>query len=313
MITWLTRDWGLKLVALVLAIGLWFYAVGEESVEVERMVPLEIHVQNKQMSVLKASVKNVRVKLVAPRTRISEIASEDIHAKHVVGQEVKTAGDYSFRLEAREIRVPSPGIRVLEINPSVVVVTLDEVIVQKLLVKPNFVGEPAYGYKVKEAEIRIDPNALLVEGPKGKLEKMDAILTERIDLVGRIRSLRRTVKLDLPEGLRPLSEEMIDIMIPIKEESGEKAFENIPVKVLQSPGQGLNYDLSAQAVSFVLKGPQVTLEALTDEKILAYLDLSALKPGENETLVQLRIPEDISVKDETALKVKVSVKPLAAK
>ncbi|MBP9865831.1 MAG: hypothetical protein KBC91_05450 [Candidatus Omnitrophica bacterium] len=311
MIIWLTRDWGLKLVALVLAIGLWFYAVGEESVEVERTVPLEIYVQNKQMSMLKASVKSVRVKLVAPRTRISEIASKDIHAKHVIGAEVKTAGDYSFRLEAREIRVPSPDIRVMEITPSVVVVTLDEVIVQKLLVKPKFVGEPAYGYKVKEDEIRIDPNALLVEGPKGKLEKIDSISTERIDLVGRIRSLRRTVKLDLPEGVRPLSEEMIDIMIPIKEESGEKAFDHIPIKILQAPGQGLNYELSVQEVSFVVRGPEVALSGLTADKILAYLDLSALKPGETEARVQLQLPEDISVKDEAALKVKISVKPAA--
>ena len=311
MMTWLTRDWGLKLIALVLAIGLWFYAVGEESVEVERLVPLEIHVQNKQMSILKSSVKNVRVKLVAPRTRISEIASKDIHAKHVIGAEVKTAGDYSFRLEAREIRVPSPDIRVMEITPSVVVVTLDEVIVQKLLVTPKFVGEPAYGYKLKEDEIRIDPNAILVEGPKGKLERMDSIATERIDLVGRIRSLRRTVKLDLPEGIRPLSEEMIDIMIPIKEESGAKAFGNIPIKVLQAPGQGLDYVVANQTVSIVLKGPQAALEALTEDKILAYLDLSALTPGENETLVQLRLPEDVSVKDAAALKVKVSVKSIA--
>lgn len=311
MIHWLTRDWGLKLVALALAVGLWFYAVGEESVEVERTVPLQIHVKNKQMSILKASVKSVRVKLAAPRTRISEITSKDIHAKHVIGSEVKTAGDYSFRLEAREIEVPSPDIRVMELSPSVVVVTLDEVIVQKLLIKPSFIGEPAYGYKVKEDEIRIDPNALLVEGPKGKLEMMDSIPTEKIDLVGRIRSLRRTVKLDLPDGIRSLSEEMIDIMIPIKEESGEKAFENIPIKVLQAPGQGLNYEISAQTISFVLKGPTLILEGLTEDKILAYLDLSALETGINELLVQLRLPDDVSVKDEAVLKVKISVKPPA--
>jgi len=308
MMTWLTRDWGLKLVALVLAIGLWFYAVGEESVEIERTVPLEVHVQNKQMSILKSSVKKVRVKLVAPRTRISEIASKDIQAKHTIGAEVKTAGDYSFRLEAREIRVPSPDIRVLEISPSVIVVTLDEVIVQKLLVSPTFVGEPAYGYKVKEDEIRIDPNALLVEGPKGQLEKMDAIPTERIDLVGRIRSFRRTVKMDLPEGIRPLSEAMIDILIPIKEESGEKAFENIPVKILQIPGQSVLYDISELTINIVLKGSQAALEKITEDKILAYLDLSALKPGETEGVVQLQVPEGVSVKDAAALKINVSVK-----
>ncbi len=311
MMRWLTRDWGIKLVALALAIGLWFYAVGEESVEVERTVPLEVLVQNKQMSILKSSVKNVRVKLVAPRTRISEIASKDIHATHVIGNEVKTAGDYSFRLESREIRVPAPDIRVAEINPEVVVVTLDEVIVQKLSVKPNFVGEPAYGYKVKEDEIQIDPNALLVEGPKGQLEKMEHILTERIDLVGRIRAFRRTVKLDLPEGIHPLSEAMIDILIPIKEESGEKAFENVPIKVLRSPGQDFHYAISAETVSFMLKGPRLALEKLTSDKILAYLDLSTLTPGDHEAMIHLMLPEDVTVKDESVLNVKVSVKSLA--
>ena len=57
MLKWLTHDWGLKLISFILAVGLWYYAVGEESVEVERTIPLEIEVMNEQMSVLDSSVR----------------------------------------------------------------------------------------------------------------------------------------------------------------------------------------------------------------------------------------------------------------
>jgi hypothetical protein len=111
MITWLTRDWGLKLVALVLAIGLWFYAVGEESVEVERTVPLEVQVQNKQMSILKASVKNVRVKLVVARTRISTLRLR-IFTRIMV---LKLNREIILSVLRHAKLCPSPDIRVVEI------------------------------------------------------------------------------------------------------------------------------------------------------------------------------------------------------
>ncbi len=308
MIRGLTRDWGLKIVALVLAVGLWFYAVGEESVEVERLVPLQVKLQNKQMSILKTSARSVRVTLMAPRALISEMTGKEINAVHVIGAEVKSAGEYSFRLEASEVKLPSPQVRIVKIEPEAVSVTLDEVIVQKLPVKPNFVGEPAFGYKVKEDEIQIDPNAVLVEGPKGKLEKLSEAPTERLDLVGRIRPFRRTVQLDLPAGVQPLSEALIDILVPIQEESGEKAFEHVPVRVLNAAASPMDIEVSVGELSFVLTGSRQRLEKLSVADLLSYVDVADLGVGTHEVSARLVLPEDIAVKDPKSLKITVTVK-----
>ena len=130
---WITKDWGIKLVSLVLAIGLWYYAVGEESVEIKRIVPLEITVKNPQMSILKSSVRNVWVTLSAPRHLLSEITDKELRAVHEIGADISSAGEYSFKLLGGEIKLPTPQARVVRIVPETIHVTLDELIVQKLL------------------------------------------------------------------------------------------------------------------------------------------------------------------------------------
>ncbi len=309
MMRWLTRHWGLKIVSLILAVGLWFYAVGEEGVEVERVIPLQVKVANKQMSILKASTRTVRVTLLAPRSLISEMMGKEMTAVHVIGAEIKTAGEYSFRVEPREIKLPSPQVRIVKIEPEAVSVTLDELIVQKLPVKPAFVGEPAVGYKLKEDEIQLDPNAVLVVGPKGKLEKLNEVPTERIDLVGRIRSFRRTLQLDLPPGIEPQSESLIDVVVPIKEESGEKALEHVPVRILTTAAAPVDFEISPKELSFVLSGSHLQLEKITAGNVMAYLDPAGLEPGAHLLSAKLILPEDVSVKDPETLKITVKIKP----
>lgn len=308
MIEWITRDWSIKLISLILAVVLWYYAVGEESVEVTRIVPLEIRVKNQQMSILKTSARVVRVTLAAPRTLLSNLASQEITAFHEIEDKVKVTGDYSFRLEPGEIKLSSPQIRVLKIEPQVIGLTLDELIVKKLEIKPDLVGEPAFGYKWNQEETQLDPNAILIEGPKGVLEKLDAVPTERIDLVGRSRSFRRTVKLVLAPNVKPLSEALVDVYVSIKEEFDEKSFDRIPVRVLSALEEKAHVEVKPSVVSFRVKGSRRQLEKLTAEKILAYLDVSTLDSGEHEVPVQILLPADVSLKDEAPVLVKVTIR-----
>ena len=308
MVNWLTKNWGLKLISLLLAIALWYYAVGEESIEVTRIVPLRIIVKNQQMSILKTSAKAAQVTFVAPRALLSDLTREGIRAVHEIGNEAKKAGDYSFRLEPREIKIQNPQIRITKIEPEIIQITLDELIAQKMPVKPNLVGEPAFGYKVEEAQIEMSPNAVMVEGPKRQLQKIESIKTEKIDLVGRVRSLRRTVALDLPENVKLLSEPYIDLYVPIYEASDEKKVENIPVKLVTGKSGNRKAEIQPPDVSLILRGSQKRFETLKPEDILVLADISALSSGEYALPLKVVLPEGVSLKDEKPVTVKVIVK-----
>ncbi|OGX12243.1 MAG: hypothetical protein A2351_05065 [Omnitrophica bacterium RIFOXYB12_FULL_50_7] len=310
MMQWITRNWGLKVISLVLAIGTWYYAVGEENIEVTRVIPLKIQMASSQMTVSEISAKVVQVTLSAPRTLIVNLASQDIQAVHKIGPEIKTAGEYSFRLEPSEISVPNFQIRVVKIVPEAVTVKLDELIVQKLEIQPNFVGEPAVGYKLLADELRMDPNAVLAQGPKGVLEKMKSAMTEPIDLVGRIRSFYRTVQVKLPSGVKAMSESLVNVYIPIREEFGEKEFKDVPVRILRSPAASGVVDLNPDKVTLVLKGSKLYLEKLASETLLAYVDLADLTKGDYDLSLQVVLPENVSLKDKTPIKIKAAIRSL---
>ena len=305
MTHWLTKNWGAKLISLILAVGLWYYAVGEEGIEVTRTIPIEIKVEKEKMSIVGKPTRLVMVTLQAPRSLLTNLASEELKAEHVI-RKVENPGDYSFRLEPGEIRLPSEKVRVLRIEPEVIQVKIDEMIVQKLEVDPVFLGEPAFGYRVDRDNLQLDPQSVLVEGPKSQLEKMAKIKTQLIDVVGRVRSFRKTIRLSEEPGLKVLSELWIDAYIPIQETLSEKTFEKIPVKSLGVPGSLSRISVEPLTVTFTLKGPSKSLETLEGKDILVYVEISELPDGTHEIPLQISLPEAISLKESLA-PVKVTI------
>lgn len=301
----LTKNWGTKLVSLILAVGLWYYAVGEEGIEVTRTIPVEIKVEKEKMSIVGKPTRLVMVTLQAPRSLLANLASDELKAEHVI-RRIESPGDYSFRLEPREIHLPSEKVRVVRVEPEAIQVKIDEMIVQKLEVEPVFLGEPAFGYSVDHGNIQLDPRSVLVEGPKSQLEKMEKIKTQPIDVVGRVRSFRKSVRLAEEPGLKVLSESWIDAYVPIQETASEKPFANVPVKLLSSFGSLSRISVEPSSVSFVLKGPSKRLETLESKDILVYVEISELSDGTHEVPLRTLLPEATSLKESLA-PVKVTI------
>lgn len=305
---WFTENWVLKLISLLLAVGFWFYVVGEESIEITKTVPLEIIAPSEKLSVVKSSTSFVEVMLQSPRHLFSALSTGTVSVRHKI-EGVRKGGDYSFSVGAGDFLLPAPEIRVVKVTPSFVTVTLDEVIVKKLSVEVDLVGEPAYGYRVDHDAIELDPNAVLVEGPKAALEKIDTIKTEPIQLVGRVRSFRRTVRIHPGPEMRVTGEGLVEVQIPVKPEFAERELSDVPVKLLGTPSSDLYARLNTEKIPVVLKGPRALLDKLTAGDILAYAEVEGLKEGVQEIPVKLILPTDLAAKQEPPA-VSIEVKKL---
>lgn len=296
MIKLLTENWGTKLVSLILAVGLWYYAVGEEGIQINRTIPIEIKVENEKMSIVGKPTRVVLATLEAPRSLLPNLASEELKAVHVI-KKVESPGDYSFRVEPREILLPSEKIRVVRIEPEVIQVKIDEIMVQKLEVDPVFLGEPAFGYQLDKEKVQMDPTSVLVEGPKSQLEKIGKIKTQPIDIVGRVRSFRKTVRLAEEPGLKPLSESLVDVYVPVQEVLSEKLIENVPLKILGVQASFNRVSLESTQLNLTLRGSPKALEPVQTKDILAYVDISGLAEGSHELEVQVILPEGTYLKE----------------
>ncbi|OGW79172.1 MAG: hypothetical protein A3G33_00065 [Omnitrophica bacterium RIFCSPLOWO2_12_FULL_44_17] len=292
---WLTNNLGLKLISLLLAIGFWYYAVGEESIEVTLMVPLEIRLPSPKLRVSKSSAEGIKITLQSPRQLVPQLSAAKISATHEVAGVEKT-GDYSFNLSARDFSIPYPEVRVTKIFPSFVTISIDELITKKLLIDPDLVGDPAIGYRVDAVAIELDPNAILVEGPKTILEKLDKIKTEPIQLVGRVRSFRRSVRVANPPEIRILGEGVSDVQIPIIAEFADQEMKGLAVKPLGSPAPERYAILVEDKVITIIKGPKPLLEKLNPKDILVYVNIEGLKEGYYEIPVTVLLPTDLSLK-----------------
>ena len=71
---WLTDNWGLKLVSLLLAVGFWFYVVSEESIEITKTVSLEIIPPSEKLSVVKSSTSYLEVTFQSQRHLFSALS-----------------------------------------------------------------------------------------------------------------------------------------------------------------------------------------------------------------------------------------------
>jgi YbbR domain-containing protein len=289
---WLTRNWGMKLMSLLLAVGFWFYVVGEESIEMTKMIPLEIRPPSEKISVVSSTSRLLAVTFQSPRHLVPAISSSTINAVHQIDQNQK-AGSYSFTVVTSDIVLPYPQIRIVKIFPSVVTVKLDEMIVKKLPIEVDLMGDAAYGYRVDKNAIELDPNAVLVEGPKDVLEKMDKIKTEQVQLVGRARSFRRTVRIHQEPEMRIMGDGITDVQVPIKAEYATKEFANIPVRTLGYPDKSHYAVLDREAITLTVKGPQALLDSLKMSDILMYAEVEGLNEGAYQIPVKLILPPDI--------------------
>src|SRR5437667_3402081 len=169
---WITHNWYLKIISLMLAVMLWMAVANEASSEIGLEVPLEYRNIPPQLEITGDMTNTVQVRLRGSSNVITDITAKDI-ATTIDLTNMKT-GEKIVALSPQNVQAPF-GAEVIRVNPSSIRFSLERTIVKTVPIVPKIVGQPADGYEV--GRVSVSPGTVEVEGPESRVNNLASIAT----------------------------------------------------------------------------------------------------------------------------------------
>ncbi len=183
------RLWGIRLLALGIAVGIWFNAsVKDRLVSSERVVEAGVRYNRPRGFVLLDPVQSVNVRLSGSVRAIRALNPSQVDVQVELSQ--REEGTVTVNIDPESVQVPE-GLSVVSIEPSTLRLDLDRELTQRARVLPRLTGEPAEGSKV--SLIEATPDSVLVTGPASILHRLQEVSTEPLSLDGRSQPFEETV------------------------------------------------------------------------------------------------------------------------
>jgi hypothetical protein len=192
----LAKEWFPVLISLLLAIVLWFNVGGEETVDTNVMIPVEVINLPRELVISNQFKKEIEVTVNGPRSLILEISNRKITRQ--IDLSTATPGTTVITNDTESIALPG-GITILRVQPSSIILSLDKLVQKQFPVNPVTAGEPAPGYILKS--LRMDPEFIAVTGPETVLAQHDVFRTKVININGLRASVQQQIPLDLEPAI----------------------------------------------------------------------------------------------------------------
>lgn len=191
------RNWGLRLLALGIAIGIWFNAsVEDRLVASERVVEASVSYNRPRGFVVINPLPTINVRLGGSKKAVRQLSPSMVYVQIELTQHQE--GSATITLGPDNVTAPD-GLEVVSLEPAQIRVDLEREVTERVPVFAKLTGEPAAGSTVQEPEVF--PNQVLVTGPASMLAKLDALATRPINLDSHALTFEETVQVVTPDPL----------------------------------------------------------------------------------------------------------------
>ena len=283
---WPFRHFGLKLMAVGLAVLLWLTVSGEETVERGLRVPLELQQMPGGIELLGDVPTTVDVRVRGGSSTLSRVGPGDVVA--VLDLRSARAGRRLFPLTPDQVRVPF-GVEVVQVTPSAIAIAFETSAWREVPIAPAYDGHPAPGFIV--GAMSADPKAVDVIGPDSAVKRATEVLAEPVPVSGAKDTVKQAVNLGLVDpSLRLKSTRSATVTVQIVPAPLERTLRNRPVH-LENLADALQAEAEPAAVALTLRGNRDALSHISGDDIKAFIDLAGLGPGQYMLDVHVDSPE----------------------
>jgi YbbR domain-containing protein len=290
-------NFGLKAVALTIAVGLWL--AGHRDTERAVEVPVEFRNIPSDLMVMDNRVDYVVLRLMGPRTLVSTLDADRM--KLMLDLQGAKSGSLSYPLSTDYFNIPR-GVSIARITPPVIHLRLEPVVRRTLPVNVRISGKPGSGYRIAETVVK--PETVSVQGPAEEVRRLAAIETVPVDIEDSRGVVKRKVRLSNEGKPLALIPDYVEVSVAIEEEQITRAFERIEVHAADYKGV---YSVAPQSVYLRLSGPKSTIEKLKLGPERVYLNLKGMSVGEHSVPLVLDLPSDVKVLEQKPQRFKVRI------
>ncbi|UCB52389.1 MAG: hypothetical protein JSV10_10480 [Candidatus Zixiibacteriota bacterium] len=297
-----------KLVAIVMALLLWFHVATDKVYEHGHTFPLEILNVPERLILAEEIPHDIDVKVRGKGKELLKLLLAEKRSIRIDAQEFKR-GETDYSIGPEQVPIPEGlELRVTGILPSEnLKVWLDYTMEKKLKVQPDIKIVPAEGFEVV-GELHYNPQEVTISGPRMWVRDLKLISTQKIAKEDVDESVSDQVDLVLPEGYNLLlSSQKIHFSQNI-EGIVERRIPGLPVELTSVPRRR-EITIEPDSIDVTISGAQSLLAEIGAEQIRVTVNCANAKKDETVKLpVEVKLPAKVSLKRALPDSVEASVK-----
>ncbi len=287
---WLRSDLLFKILAIVIALVIWFNAKTDQFSYYTVKASFNIQDFPENLILVNHLPSKVDVKIYG---KIKDIIYARSLIKPIIFINGKTLkkGENIINIDRSNVNMSRyDKVEVIQIIPEYLNINIDNKISKNVAVIPFVKGNPKEGY-IQSGEIDVKPDEIMIEGPKQLVEKINYLNTDIIDITGRGKSYNSYVKIIIPEltNIQPQFDS-----VKVKIDISRLETRNINDVVISSKSDRWdNIRIDPNTIKLTLSGSSDNIDSLINAGISAYVIVNVISPGSYLLPVFIDLPENI--------------------
>lgn len=281
----LFADWGLKLLALVITLGLWFAVTGQRVPTTARLhkVPLFFVLPN-EMEISNEPRDEVDLTLRGSKRVLDGIKSSDVSLSYDASS--YRPGERVVQLSPNNITLQLPegasaeDVTIERIEPGSVPLRLERRVERELAVEPRLEGKLPEGFELDGLQSL--PARVRVRGPESHVNALERAPTETISLEGRKETFTAPqIAIDIQDRKLVALDAVVDVLVKISETQATKRLSGVAARAL---------DGSISQLTIEVRGARSVIENLRASDLSVVFDAAA---DDGTTKPRLLLPANL--------------------
>lgn len=176
--SWITENWGLKLLSFTVAVMLWLATVGEPEAATAISVPVQYRNVPQNLEISSEMPESAYIEVRGPSGKLSATSMANVVVVIDLAGQTKP-GERTHSILDSNVKLPS-GVQFLRAVPAQIKLRMEYQVSREVPVTVRYAPNTATGYRISSQHV--SPEVVRIVGPESQVSGIDRVQTDPIEL-----------------------------------------------------------------------------------------------------------------------------------